>query len=226
MTRQISVNLGTNIVYVSGTVNGTALIWTLMGSSWQTVADRAADDMYRVELTAIDAAGNPNSFSFLLEYGLSGLITDRTQADVDRVRALSAKALKDMTDAEKAEWALPMKGAYNAFDLNRVGDALEFLHNQFAERGYLVEVSPKVFFADYDFPTPEQMRAYLENVRSIRDRLPVLEGTPEVPDDMSFLTYTEANDIEQILLNVYTALDLLSRQWLECGEVYCGEVTK
>lgn len=225
MTRQISVNLGSNIVYVSGTVNTKATVWTLVGGSWQAVADRSPDDMYQVELTAIDAAGNTNTFSFLLEYGLSGLITDRTQADVDRALALAAKSWDSMTDEEKAEFRLPLKGAYNEFDLNRVGDAVEFLHNQFEERGYLVDVFPKDFYSTTDFPTPNQMERYLENIQALRSRLPVLEGTPEAPEDMLRLTYSEANDIEKILLNVYTVLNLLSRHWIESGEVFCGEVT-
>ena len=45
------------------------------------------------------------------------LVTDRTQADVERVRELAAKGFAAMTAAERAEWLAGMKGAYNAADL-------------------------------------------------------------------------------------------------------------
>lgn len=55
------------------------------------------------------------------------LITNRTQADVERVKALAAKGFAGMTAAEQAEWLAGMKGAYNAADLNRVETALNYL---------------------------------------------------------------------------------------------------
>lgn len=58
---------------------------------------------------------------------IDNLITDRTQADVERVKALAAKGFAAMTAAERAEWLTGMKGAYNASDLNRVGTALNYL---------------------------------------------------------------------------------------------------
>ena len=60
------------------------------------------------------------------------LITDRTEADFDRAKALAAKGWDDMTDDEKAEWRANPKGAYNVSDLNRVtlpGSRSEQEHN-------------------------------------------------------------------------------------------------
>ena len=42
------------------------------------------------------------------------LVTDRTQADVERVRELAAKGFAAMTADEQAEWLAGMKGTYNA----------------------------------------------------------------------------------------------------------------
>ena len=55
---------------------------------------------------------------------LSHLITDRTTQDVERVKALQAKAWQDMTEEEKVEWLSPLKGSYNYTDLNRVEEAV------------------------------------------------------------------------------------------------------
>lgn len=64
------------------------------------------------------------------------LITDRTQADVNRALALSAKGWAAMTAAEREEFAAGMKGAYNATDLNRVNAAMEYLDTRLKAMGY------------------------------------------------------------------------------------------
>ena len=66
------------------------------------------------------------------------LITDRTQADVDRYTELKDKSLRGMTDDEKAEWQTQLKGAYNFTDMNRVEAAVEDLANRLTEAGYIV----------------------------------------------------------------------------------------
>lgn len=64
------------------------------------------------------------------------LITDRTQADVNRALALSAKGWAAMTAAEREEFAAGMKGTYNATDLNRVNAAMEYLDTRLKAMGY------------------------------------------------------------------------------------------
>ena len=66
------------------------------------------------------------------------LITDRTQADVNRALALSAKGWAAMTAAEREEFEAGMKGAYNATDMNRVNAAMEYLEARFKAMGYTV----------------------------------------------------------------------------------------
>ena len=64
------------------------------------------------------------------------LITDRTEADADRVLELSAKGWAGMTAAEREEFAAGMKGSYNATDLNRVNAAMEYLESRLVAMGY------------------------------------------------------------------------------------------
>lgn len=71
---------------------------------------------------------------------LDTLITDRTQADVNRASALNAKGYDNMTAAEKAEWDSNLKGSYNASDLNRVGEACDYVANRLHQYGYAVDV--------------------------------------------------------------------------------------
>lgn len=223
-TQTLRVSLPSEIIYVSGTVNGKAYTWTLVDGSWQAIVDRAADDTYAVALTAVNALGTSASYTLTLYYGMLNLITDRTQADVDRVRQLAQKGLGNMTADEKTEWLNGLKGAYNASDLNRVGAAVAYVAGRLKGYGYAVSVSPRQDWQVSDIPTPESMTAYLADVAALRAALTVAADTPEVPEDMERLTWQEANNIEQILLDVDELLTRMAAAWFYSGDLYAGEV--
>lgn len=223
-TQTLRVSLPSEIIYVSGTVNGKAYTWTLEDGSWQAIVDRAADDTYAVALTAVNALGTSTSYTLTLYYGMLNLITDRTQADVDRVRQLAQKGFGNMTAAEKTEWLNGLKGAYNASDLNRVGAAVAYVAGRLKGYGYAVSVSPRQDWQVSDIPTQESMTAYLADVAALRAALTVATDTPEVPEDMERLTWQEANDIEQILVDVDELLTRMAAAWFYSGELYAGEV--
>lgn len=153
------------------------------------------------------------------------LITDRTQADVDRVLELSAKGWAGMSAEERAEWSAGLKGAYNALDLNRVNEAMEYLADVFTSYGYAVTLQPTPTWSVGEIPNEEQMAAYLANVSELRAVLDMPSTTPAVPEDMALLTYIEANNIEQILVDINQLLLNAAAAWFYSGEVYCGEVT-
>ena len=153
------------------------------------------------------------------------LITDRVQADVDRVAALAGRvSAGTATAAEQTEWASDLKGAYNASDLNRVGAAVAYVAGRLTGYGYVVSVSPRQDWQVTDIPTPESMTAYLADVAALRAVLTVAAGTPEVPEDMERLTWKEANDIEQIIVDVDELLTRMAAAWFYSGELYAGEV--
>ena len=59
---------------------------------------------------------------------IDDLIYDRTQSDVERLKALRAIGYDNMTASEKTEYA-NSKGAYNYTDLNRIGQAMTYIKN-------------------------------------------------------------------------------------------------
>lgn len=230
-TQTLRVSLPSEIIYVSGTVNGKAYTWTLVDGSWQAIVDRAADDTYAVALTAVNALGTSTSYTLTLYYGMLNLITDRTQADVERVVYLAGRvSAGTATEAEKTEWDSDLKGAYNASDLNRVGAAVAYVAGRLTGYGYAVSVDPRQDWQAADIqtpestPTPESMTAYLADVAALRAALTVAAGTPEVPEDMEQLTWKEANDIEQILVDVDELLTRMAAAWFYSGDLYAGEV--
>lgn len=225
MTQTISATLPASTVYVSGTVNDVSVVWTNTGGEvWEAVADRADDDIYHVELSIVSSTGASTTASFTLYYGLLNLITDRTQADVDYVARISAKGWSEMTDSEKSEWLLGLKGSYNYTDLNRVGNAVTYVAGRLTDAGYFVPVSPKIDWTDSDIPKESDMQTYLEDVEILRGALTVIPETPEVPEDMEGLTYEEANDIERILLVVDDLITKMINSYFYSNEIFSGEV--
>ena len=147
-------------------------------------------------------------------FDISILVTDRTRADV--------QAWND-------------KGTYNATDLNRVTHAMEYLVERLRSYGYFVRYErvkvPHIEdnLEDYtwyhsDIPQERELTAYLQNVRWLRESMVLLPNTPEVPDDMQGFTFTEANDIEQILVIIETVINLMVASFIYSGEIFSGEV--
>lgn len=162
------------------------------------------------------------------------LIFDRTQADVDRVYALKQKiltgGLTSLTAEEKAEYMGGMRGAYNATDLNRVGQAVSYLADRFTdlpgeletyreEKGVAddelyhvpydpstVVVSPKQNWTVADIPTNSQVQIYLNNLLVLRRQLVLPADAPMVPTSLNNLTFDTANQIEYLLWLVNAAL--------------------
>lgn len=202
-TQVLSITLPSEIIYVTGTVNGTAYTWTLIEGAWTATVDRAADDTYHVALTAVNAAGTSTNFDLTLYYGLLTLITDRTAEDVAQKTA---------------------KGFYNATDLNRVGAAVEYVADWFQARGYDCPVRVKKDWSESDTPTAGQMETYRQNIATLRRQIAVMRSTPETPDTIRQLNYIRANNIEQILVDLDRLLTNIEKSWYFSGELYAGEV--
>lgn len=132
------------------------------------------------------------------------LITDRAASDIEYVNSLAEKWRTGMaTEAEQAEYLSgDIKGAYNYVDMNRVTYACAYLADIIRSYGYDVPDMTMTEWSVVDMPSADELDAYLENVRIIRGIFSVMERTPEVPTDMDGFTYGEANDIEQILLDI------------------------
>lgn len=170
------------------------------------------------------------------------LITDRTEADVARAQALAGKGWDAMTDAEKAEWSVNLKGAYNISDIIRVTAAMEYLTDLLRGYGYNVDYQPvSITHADgttdgtwleTDEPTYSHLERYRLNVAAVRDVLAVLSTTPRMPERIAAsgvgtddgLTWAGANDIERILEDVERLISNMAAAWYYCGDLYAGEV--
>lgn len=210
-TRTLTTTLPSGTLYVSGTVNGVSTTWTnTEGNTWETVAERSPQDVYVVALTIINQLGTATETTFTLYYGLH-LVTDRTAADVNAGNA---------------------KGTYNASDLNRVGAAMNYVADRLKAQGYDPHISPKTDWKDDDWVDPAAQAVYLGDLAELRKQFTMLASTPQVPprilataiNSNDGLTYTWANNIEQILMDINGALQRMETALFYSGEIYCGEV--
>ena len=226
MTEQIlTVSLAPGIVDVTGKVNGVTTIWTPLGNNeWQTVAAVADDGIYYVELEITDSTGLTTEVKATLYYGIQ-LITDRTQADVDRVVTLRKKWMNGtITAEEKNEYLAGMKGAYNATDLNRVGAAMEYIAGKLFDAGYGDDLKVKQDWKMSDVPSEINLRYYLDALNSLRAWFVTKTTTPDTPPDIDRLTYIEANNIEQILMDLDFLIIQMIQSYIYSGDVCVGEV--
>lgn len=156
---------------------------------------------------------------------LPDLITDRTKEDVEQIKRLMQIGFAAMTEEEQAQWLSGLKGAYNATDLNRVTEAMEYLAERLHQYGYSVElnIQPAEWTVS-DIPISTQLNRYLSNVQTLRDAYYVLPTTPTVPPDMDRLTYQEANDIEQMLVDIEFVIQRTFRSFKRCNAFgfWCG----
>ena len=87
-----------------------------------------------------------------------------------------------------------------------------------------VGVTERDYWEIGDIPSHEHMDLYLSNLNTIREVFGTLQTTPNTPDDMDELDFQEANNIEQILIDVNFVLLSLSKSLFYANEIFCGEV--
>lgn len=178
-----------------------------------------------IAVTAADGAG----WTAIRSVTVIRLVTDRTQADAERVQELCARGFASWTAEERDWWSNTRcrRGSYDALDLNRVTAAMEHIAGWLDQYGYLTEYCPEPhgLWTERDAVTRSQGERYLANVESLRSVLPVPEGTPETPQSIEKLTALAANEIEQILVAIDGLRPILDRaSWFPCGTINCGGV--
>ncbi len=163
-----------------------------------------------------------------MAFDFTTLITDRTAADYQHWEYLRNKGFLNMTEAEQAEWlAGNMKGTYNKGDLNRVGEALNYLRDRLTEAGYITyqtNFTAKTNWTIASIPTAEDLTHYLKCVSVIREAMAQFETTPPTPTDTGALDIEEANNIEKILYDVETLINNMLAARFYCNDVFAGEI--
>lgn len=189
------------------------LIATLTGTNYTDTVEPFYGYTYSVTAYNDDGESEATTLTYYAvpENLILYLVTDRTAADVN--------AGND-------------KGTYKASDLNRVGAVMNYVAGRLRAAGYDPHISPKTDWKDDDWVDPVAQAVYLGDLAELRKQFTMLASTPQVPprilataiNSNDGLTYTWANDIEQILVDINTLITNIAAGWLYSGEIYSGEV--
>lgn len=189
------------------------LLATLTDTSYTDTVELFSSTVYAITAYSDDGESEAATLIYhaVPENPILYLVTDRTQADVN--------AGND-------------KGTYRASDLNRVGAAMNYVADRLKAQGYDPHISQKTDWKDDDWVDPAAQVVYLGDLAELRKQFALYETTPEVPprilataiNSNDGLTYTWANDIEQILMDIDALLTNIAAGWLYSGELYAGEV--
>lgn len=116
---------------------------------------------------------------------------------------------------------------YGFEDMNRVGEAMQYVAARLRACGWGTVVTPKTDFTRWDFPSVSVFDHYLQQLRLLRDALLLPITTPPTPvvgSTKDYMTYDEANDIEQILLDIELTVVRTRTAYYQMGDLYMGEV--
>lgn len=139
------------------------------------------------------------------------MITDRTQEDVTY-----AQTHKDSQ--------IDLKGAYNNSDLNRVENKVKELDELLKKYNYITGIATvKLDWSKTDFFTPSDRIRYLDNIKRIRQVYVVKSTTPQLPTTMNKLTYSQANNIEQILVDIENLIYGMEQYLVYSGVANSGQ---
>ena len=228
MTQDVQITLGSEIVYVTGTVNSVSVIFTLVAATlWRATVERDELGIYELDLLLIDAASNQTTYRTTLYYAMPLMIYDRTPADLTRLlylrRKIDASGWDSLTAAEQNEWLSGSKAAYNYTDLNRVEQAVHYLSDRLQLDGYYSGNITKEDWCREDIPRHSDMLRYLGNVKRLVEVYCLLPTSPGLPATMDQLDISGANAIEKVLVDINYLIGQMEAAYHYCSETNCGE---
>ncbi len=200
MTEQLDIGFGLEIVYVSGTVNGVAVDWTLTAPGvWSAIVDKAPDGRYEIGITAYNEFGTPTHYHTVI-YKLTGLVPLKT----------------DWTRDDQ----------YGPDELNRVEADTQYVAELAYGAGYPVTLEDVVVdrdMAGYEFAN--SLSRVERNIDAIAQGFLPPPGYVQSKTWIAGLRhdYTDANRIERNLqlLHDWLVGTIASFRW--CGTFTCGE---
>ena len=171
------------------------------------------------------------------------LVTNRTEQHVNRLKAIMQKPMSEWTADEAyyyfyggdplvatdgelfaTDGALYVegdgvqRGAYNATDLNRVGEACAYLYGKITNMGYTVTgyTALKTDWTLSDVPTAAQMTTYLNTINALK----AVFGNPQtIPNSMDNFDYEGANNIEKLINDIYNTADGVKRVYVRSNMI-------
>ena len=146
-------------------------------------------------------------------------VFDRTSEDVLKVQSYETIGFKYLTDEQKAQWLSGLKGAWNYKDLNRIENDTKFLADIYGMKG----INFKTDWTYTDIPNQSDIKRICDNIDKLRVYFKVAETTPKTPK-LPINTHQKANDLEQILFDMFYFYENETHAFSRDHEVYKAEL--
>lgn len=164
-------------------------------------------DMVGYNLVTLKYAGFRVSYTILVMVDEISCIFDRTLEDV-------IYAFDNQT--------LVSKGALNYEDLNRIEGNIDIIVFALSTIGYYLRLDVKTNWEETDIPTYVEMNRIRNNIRKLIIKFVEIGIFPQV-EDLYYLDYTEVNNWERILCQLFMGYKNYLETIIYCGTRYCGE---
>lgn len=115
--------------------------------------------------------------------------------------------------------------SYGFPDMNRVGEAMEYVAARLRACGFHISITARTDFARTDFPSVPVFEEYIGLLRQLHGAAALPATSPPVPvvgSAKPYMTYDEANNIEQLLLDIDRSIDYMASAYRHCGAPVCG----
>ncbi|MBU5439508.1 hypothetical protein KQI42_15945 [Tissierella sp. MSJ-40] len=199
MNRQLSVELQPNIVYVYGKVNGKEVPWKLSAPRiWSAVVDKTPDGIYKLEITAYNAAGTQTHYE------------------------LTTYASPGWTDP-KTDWTY--KDYYNFWDLNRVENNVIYISELLTLFDEKVDIETYIERSIDTIEFAESLNRIEKNIDILATRYKP-SGWQESKLDWQYddsFSYEDANRLERNLELLYKHYRGNLDSYKYCGMINVGE---
>lgn len=146
---------------------------------------------------------------------IESLITDRTAQDVQELREMLASGNLDQAQH---------KGAYNYTDLNRVAEALKFVAQELEAIGFDCSIAKNYkVFTMADIPTLDDTTQILEDLAKLKNQFSQVP-LPNILSNFNYMSFEEANNIEQLLVDLHNLVPRIQKAWSYSSDIYAGEL--
>lgn len=201
MEQQLSVSLPAGIIYVNGAVNGIDVEFSLEESGyWSTLADKAEDSRYDIELTAYNSLGTPTTYNTVIYY------------------------LLDLMPP-KVDWT--PSDYYNIVDINRVEINTQQIARLMATAGFHPVMGDIIVdWAIDNIPFTENLNRVEGNIKALSDAFLVPAGwqTPKLNWARGHkFDYVDANRLERNIQLIHNLLLGALDNFRYSGTFYAGE---
>lgn len=140
---------------------------------------------------------------------------------VDEISCVFDRTLEDVTYAFNNQTSVS-KGALNYEDLNRIEGNIDILVLALSTIGYYLRLDVKTNWEETDIPTYVEMNRIRNNIRKLIIKFVEIGIFPQV-EDLYYLDYTEVNNWERILCQLFMGYKNYLETIIYCGTRYCGE---